>query len=117
MKGETTHLMPAAVYRDGSTFIDEHGLWPKEFSVPEFPPDHWQGIMHNDYVWLRADILEQLISSAVRHQLTKAEISCHGKTWSVVIQAIESEKQLRTYLQYIPPEFVDGTIVINPDAH
>ena len=46
---------------------DEHGTLPKEFQVPEFPPDYWTDIIvHNTYIWLNLEKLQPQIEQNIQ---------------------------------------------------
>lgn len=67
---------------------DDYGTVPYQFKVGDFPPDKWSNYVdHNDYVFLREDLVEQLKTTlkGVKRDVWETTLTILGVTYPVTL--------------------------------
>ena len=67
---------------------DDYGTVPYQFKVGDFPPDKWSNMVdHNDYVFLREDLVEQLKATLkeVKPDIWETTLEILGVTYPVTL--------------------------------
>ena len=80
---------------------DDYGTVPYQFKVGDFPPDKWSNMVdHNDYVFLREDLVEQLKATLkeVKPDIWETTIEILGVTYPVTLTVNRvDEKKAKVY--------------------
>jgi hypothetical protein len=80
---------------------DDYGTVPYQFKVGDFPPDKWSNYVdHNDYVFLREDLVEQLKRTLkqVKPDVWETNLEILGVTYPVTLTVNRvDEKKAKVY--------------------
>ena len=79
---------------------DDYGTVPYQFKVGDFPPDKWSDYVdHNNYVFLRKDLVEQLKSTLkeVKPDVWKTTLEILGVTYPVTLTIHRSTSSIHNF--------------------
>ena len=79
---------------------DDYGTVPYQFKVGDFPPDKWSDYVdHNNYVFLRKDLVEQLKSTlkVVKPDVWKTTLEIMGVIYPVTLTVHRSTSSIHNF--------------------